>query len=223
MSQVYPKLLYNHQNSYLEGRPFNRTTVAFPGTLYSPDRSRGLDGGLSADPKPHGHHPSKPLVKRLKMKSLAIPSFILICAAVAKGYRLESNGLASNSASMPPGTDEEEVPRALPAGFPASTNKEHDKPIHQVVQETSFAEDAGTSVVPGTEGQDRGSARDVQQITNMQRKHKTKVPVHASEMKELASVVKIFVNTVKADFVSPWQMMAPKEHSGSVKSPFQVY
>lgn len=35
-----------------------------------------------------------------------------------------------------------------------------------------------------------------------------------SEVEEFASVVKIFVDSVRADFVSPWQMMAPEEKSG---------
>lgn len=39
-------------------------------------------------------------------------------------------------------------------------------------------------------------------------------PLQSSALAELASVVKIFVDTVKSDFVSPWQMMAPQEQTG---------
>ncbi|KAL8431479.1 hypothetical protein ACSSS7_005226 [Eimeria intestinalis] len=40
-------------------------------------------------------------------------------------------------------------------------------------------------------------------------------PMRLSELEELAGVVKIFVDSVKADFVSPWQVMAQTEHTGS--------
>ncbi|XP_026192960.1 uncharacterized protein LOC34622542 [Cyclospora cayetanensis] len=44
---------------------------------------------------------------------------------------------------------------------------------------------------------------------------KSSIPKHMSGLEELASVVKIFVDSVQADFVSPWQMMAPVMKTGS--------
>ncbi|CDJ32682.1 uncharacterized protein EMH_0077000 [Eimeria mitis] len=149
------------------------------------------------------------------MKIATFSSFLFLCADSGSGYRLESNAGASSSAPLPVlDTGEDGMQWSLPDGRTAEAPGENDKPSNAPLPQTSFAEDGGTAVVSGAADSGAGTA-DVQQTPSKQPKQIRKGAAHVPEMQELASVVKIFVDTVAADFVSPWQMMAPKEHSGS--------
>ncbi|CDJ67056.1 trypsin, putative [Eimeria necatrix] len=85
-------------------------------------------------------------------------------------------------------------------------------------QEFSFIEEGSpieSKTGSGNEAERRNSTPEGGYLSAKRKNIHAKSSVHLTEVEEFASVVKIFVNTVKADFVSPWQMMAPKEQTGS--------
>lgn len=146
------------------------------------------------------------LALSLSLTATFVDSYLLVTNEVGNGTPASSASTGNGGVSLgfkdaPTGAIQGGLHEANPSAFQEFSLIEEGAPIESKTGSVNEAERQKSTPEGGYLSAKRKSTQ-------------AKSSVNLTEVEEFASVVKIFVDAVKADFVSPWQMMAPKEQTG---------